>query len=82
MAKTPTDEQMRLAARQQWQREGEIEVDDNAEISRADDNFDKGAYVQAWVWVCDADVPELVKQQKEHEARWQNYAASLVAKDA
>lgn len=28
--------------------EGEIEIDDNAKISRGDD---AGAYVQAWVWV-------------------------------
>lgn len=40
----------RDAARRVWHRGGEIEIDDFAEISRGDDN---GAYVQAWVWVCD-----------------------------
>ena len=35
-------------ARDTIQKEGEIEFDDNAEVSEGDDN---GAYVQAWVWV-------------------------------
>jgi len=37
-------------ARQKWQKEGEIEIDDNAVVSISDDG---GAYVQAWVWVYD-----------------------------
>lgn len=44
----PTDEQMREAAKNEYEREGEIEIDDNAAVSRGDDT---GAYVQAWVWV-------------------------------
>ena len=35
-------------ARIDWQKEGEIEIDDDAKISRGDD---PGAYVAAWVWV-------------------------------
>lgn len=42
------------AARAQYGRDGIIEIDDNAVVSRGDD---PGAYVQAWVWV-DADPDE------------------------
>jgi hypothetical protein len=51
----PTDEQMRAAAKAQYEDEGSIEIDDDALISRAKPNSDKGAYVQAWVWVYDKD---------------------------
>lgn len=34
-------------AREYYQEEGNIEIDNNAEISKSDE----GAYVQAWVWV-------------------------------
>lgn len=54
--KLPTDQQMIEAARRQYEDEGSIEIDDEAKISRSDDNEDKGAYVQAWVWVYDEDV--------------------------
>jgi hypothetical protein len=43
----------RDAARDRWHRDGEIEIDDNAEISRG---CYEGAYVQAWVWVDDSDL--------------------------
>ena len=43
-----TDDIYRAKAREKYGREGEVEIDDNATISRGDD---KGAYVQAWVWV-------------------------------
>lgn len=36
-------------AKELYEKEGEIEIDDNAEISTSD--ADAGAYVQAWVWV-------------------------------
>lgn len=36
------------AARSRYHREGEIEIDDTAVVSRGDD---AGAYVMAWVWV-------------------------------
>jgi hypothetical protein len=35
-------------ARQRYQREGSIEIDDGAILSEGEDN---GTYVQAWVWV-------------------------------
>lgn len=44
----------------QWYREqakalrevkGEIEIDHDAEVSRAGDDSDPGAYVQAWIWI-------------------------------
>ncbi len=39
-------------ARDQHEREGECEIDGNAELSRSDDG---GYYVQAWLWVPDED---------------------------
>jgi hypothetical protein len=46
-------EAYRREARRVWHREGVIEIDETAPISRAAGNPDKGAYVQAWVWVDD-----------------------------
>ena len=43
-----TDEEFRAEAKKQYEVEGECEIDDDAVVSRGDDN---GAYVQAWVWV-------------------------------
>jgi hypothetical protein len=43
-----TNEEYIRRARKEYQRDGEIEVDDNAVVSRGSD---PGAYVQAWVWV-------------------------------
>ncbi|MEQ1843968.1 MAG: hypothetical protein ABL983_00140 [Nitrospira sp.] len=43
-----TDEAYIEAARREYQREGAIEIDDHAKISRGDDD---GAYVAAWVGV-------------------------------
>lgn len=51
----PSQLQMVAAARKFYQRDGEIEIDDGAKISRSETNEDKGAYVAAWVWVDDAD---------------------------
>lgn len=48
-----TDEHYRKAADRIYSSEGEIEIDDDAKVSRGDD---PGAYVQAWVWVYDSDV--------------------------
>jgi hypothetical protein len=45
-----TDEQYRDKAREQYGREGSIEIDVDAPVSRGSD---PGAYVQAWVWVYD-----------------------------
>ena len=51
-----SDEQYRDAAEAKYGCEGgrAIEIDDNAAVSRGGD---PGAYVQAWVWVADDDVP-------------------------
>ena len=46
------NEQYRAAAKARWEREGEIEIDDEAAVSIGDDG---GAYIQAWVWVRDSD---------------------------
>jgi hypothetical protein len=43
----------RAAAQASWHRDGEIEIDDDAKISRGSDH---GAYVQAWVWVANDDL--------------------------
>ena len=53
--KLPTRKQMIAAARCLYQTEGEIEIDDNAKVSRAEGNPDVGAFVQAWVWVSDEE---------------------------
>lgn len=45
-----------MAARRKHQREGEIEIDDATIVSHSED---EGAYVQAWVWVDDADLDDL-----------------------
>lgn len=45
-----SDEQYRVAAKDLWEVEGEIEIDDSAEVSRGDSS---GSYVAAWVWVND-----------------------------
>ena len=36
-----------FAAKDQWHKDGECEIDDDAVVSTSKD----GAYVQAWVWV-------------------------------
>jgi hypothetical protein len=56
--KLPTRKQMIVAARSQYESEGEIEIDDNAKVSRAEGNPDVGAFVQAWVWVSDEEASQ------------------------
>ena len=43
-----TDQQYIEAARKQYGREAELEIDDGALVSRGSD---AGAYVAAWVWI-------------------------------
>jgi hypothetical protein len=43
-----TDEDYRRLARERFQDEGSLEIDESAVVSRG---IDDGAYVQAWVWV-------------------------------
>jgi hypothetical protein len=54
----PSDKKMRAAAKTQYHTDGEIEIDDDAEISRSERNEDGGAYVAAWVWVRDEDADD------------------------
>lgn len=48
-------EHYRQQATEQWAKDGEIEIDQNAVVSKGDD---PGAYVQAWVWVYDDETEE------------------------
>jgi hypothetical protein len=50
-----TDQDYIRAARKKWHRDGEIEIDTDAEISESSG----GAYVAAWVWVSDGDTSPL-----------------------
>jgi hypothetical protein len=50
-----TDEQYREAAREHYCDGTPVDVDDDAIVSRGSDS---GAYVAAWVWVADDDLPE------------------------
>jgi hypothetical protein len=50
----PSNDQYREAANGHA-RDGECEIDDDAIVSRSDDN---GAYVQAWIWIPNDDIPE------------------------
>lgn len=45
-------------ARKRFNKEGTIEIDLDAKVSRG---FDRGAYVQAWVWV---DLSDVIKEEK------------------
>jgi len=58
----PSTPQMIAAARHNYHRDGEIEIDECAIVSRAAGNANRGAYVQAWVWVDDADARALAKK--------------------
>lgn len=57
--KHPTNREMVKAAQELCHEEGILEIDDYAHgsVSRADGNPDNGAYVKAWVWIDDKDVP-------------------------
>jgi len=49
---TEQKDNYRARAKLQFQEDGLVEIDDDAPVSWAPDG-DKGAYVQAWVWVDD-----------------------------
>lgn len=57
MTEEETKAVYRTAAKRLHHRDGEIEIDEEAEVSLGDD---PGAYVQAWVWVSreDAGIPD------------------------
>lgn len=50
-----TDKRYVSAAKRLFNDPGTIEIDNGAIVSRAPKNPDKGAYVQAWVWVDDVE---------------------------
>ncbi len=58
-----TDEEYRQQAKALFQRDGEIEIDEEAAVSDAlpgsprHDLGDRGAYVAAWVWVPELEEP-------------------------
>jgi len=54
MKPRPTDEEFVKAARKLYGSDGECEIDKGATVSLSEDG---GAYVQAWVWVYDSNVP-------------------------
>ncbi len=53
MARPPIAQVLELAKRDPRLREGDLELDENAKVSRPDDpkEDDGGAYVQVWMWV-------------------------------
>lgn len=56
MASGNTNEWYVKRARETQHRDGEVEIDEGAAVSRNDDEAGgSGAYVQAWVWVPDED---------------------------
>ena len=67
-----------------YQSDGEIEIDDDAKVSRNDDSSSsQGAYVQAWVWVandckcdeCGVMVPNVVVCADQRELCHSCFAA-------
>ncbi len=62
-ASTPSDSWCRAQAKERYHDEGFIEIDDNAPVSRGEDNPDGGAYVQAWIWI--ADPPQDIDEADE-----------------
>jgi hypothetical protein len=53
--KTPTDDELRIAAVRLYYDAGAIEIEPDAAVSTPNDHDagigERGAYVQAWVWV-------------------------------
>jgi hypothetical protein len=49
--KTPFEQAIRKRARQIYQEEGTLEIDDDAIVSQSEGGY----YVAAWVWVPDED---------------------------
>ena len=52
----PIEQAYVKAAQDHFARDGELEIDDNAQVSLGDDS---GAYVEAWVWVPEEHVVDL-----------------------
>ena len=67
MPRIPTQKEMIDAARAEYGKDGKVEIDDNAVISRAEGNPEHGAYVQAWVWVSDSNATGIPESEFEEE---------------
>jgi hypothetical protein len=55
-------------ARNEHQKDGEVEIDDNAQLSEGNDN---GCYVAAWVWVGFSGTPfdkDKEENDEQHES--------------
>lgn len=57
MGSLPDDRKYRHVARLIHQEDGVLEIDDDARVSHCAE----GAYVQAWVWVDETDVAEMIR---------------------
>lgn len=66
---TMGDAWYRAQAVKQYYDEGFFEIDENAPVSQADGNPDRGAYVQAWVWIPDlaSDASEEDEESNDRE---------------
>lgn len=56
-------EQYRMAAKELWHKDGEIEVDADAVVSIAEEDPKDGAYVAAWVWVNAEELQQVGDQE-------------------
>ena len=79
-----TDREYIRDAKAMYQSDGDIEIDDDAEVSRnKDSSSSHGAYVQAWVWIsdeyqcegCGATVPNVIVCQNGRELCHSCFAA-------
>jgi hypothetical protein len=68
------------AAAQAHHREGELEIDPGAVVSKGDD---PGAYVMAWLWIDDTELasprPKASPSRRARRARPQNRPATITA---
>lgn len=64
-----TDEPTIRTARELRQADGDIEIDDNAEVSVSDDTQANGCYVQAWVWI-PLDQEDVARLQRDESVGW------------
>ena len=51
-------------ARDRHEDEGQVEIDENAQLSEGNDN---GCYVQAWVWVSFGGTPFDKEKENDHD---------------
>jgi hypothetical protein len=66
----------RAQAAKQYYDEGFFEIDENSPISQADGNPDRGAYVQAWVWI-----PDSISDPSEEDEKSNDYAGGGISSE-